>query len=151
MKQVTLLFLRREGQLLLAMKKRGFGEGFWNGVGGKIEPGETIEQAVVRECREEIGVTPQNIRAAGRLEFYVKGRPEHAHNIHIFSCTEWSGEPVETAEMRPQWFDLPAIPYDSMWPDDRLWLPHLIGNQPFTGNVTVDAGNTVIESQINVA
>ena len=54
MKHVTLLFLLTDDQILLAMKKRGFGMGRWNGVGGKIEPGETIEEATARECREEI-------------------------------------------------------------------------------------------------
>lgn len=54
----TLLFLIKDDHVLLAMKKRGFGAGNWNGVGGKIEAGESIEQALVRECQEEIGVTP---------------------------------------------------------------------------------------------
>ncbi len=47
----TLLFLRKNNHILLAMKKRGFGADRWNGVGGKLEPGETIEQALVRECQ----------------------------------------------------------------------------------------------------
>jgi len=51
-KHLTLLFLIKEDQILLAMKKRGFGMGRFNGVGGKIEPGETIEQAMIRECQE---------------------------------------------------------------------------------------------------
>jgi 8-oxo-dGTP pyrophosphatase MutT (NUDIX family) len=58
MKHVTIMFLRREGELLLAMKKRGFGQGKWNGAGGKAEPGETPLQAAIRETEEEIGVTP---------------------------------------------------------------------------------------------
>ncbi|MEJ0073651.1 MAG: NUDIX domain-containing protein [Candidatus Saccharibacteria bacterium] len=57
-KETTLLLLRRNDEVLLAMKKRGFGAGRWNGVGGKLDPGETVEQALVRECQEEIGVTP---------------------------------------------------------------------------------------------
>ncbi len=56
MKHTTLLFLLKDNHILLAMKKRGFGAGRWNGVGGKIEAGETIVQAAVRECFEEIGV-----------------------------------------------------------------------------------------------
>ncbi|MCP5842996.1 NUDIX domain-containing protein, partial [Klebsiella pneumoniae] len=65
----TLLFLRRDDELLLAMKKRGFGAGKWNGVGGKIEAGETIEDALVRECQEEINVTPLNWQAVAELDF----------------------------------------------------------------------------------
>ena len=47
-KTLSLLFLRREDEILLAMKKRGFGKGRWNGVGGKVEVGESIEQAMIR-------------------------------------------------------------------------------------------------------
>ena len=56
--QTTLLFLLKENQILLGMKKRGFGAGKYNGIGGKLEPDETVEQAMVRETQEEIGVTP---------------------------------------------------------------------------------------------
>ena len=58
----TLVFLIKKNNgsitdICLAMKKRGFGKGRWNGVGGKVEAGETIEAAAMREAREEIGVT----------------------------------------------------------------------------------------------
>ena len=47
-KVVTLLFVLRPGHVLLGMKKRGFGEGRWNGFGGKVEEDETIEEAAIR-------------------------------------------------------------------------------------------------------
>ena len=47
-KVLTLAFLRRSGEILLGFKKRGFGAGRWNGFGGKVEPGETIEQGARR-------------------------------------------------------------------------------------------------------
>ena len=56
--ETTLCLLRRNEEILLAMKKRGFGEGKYNGVGGKIEGTETPEAAMLRETKEEIGVTP---------------------------------------------------------------------------------------------
>ena len=58
------LFREEEGerQLLLGRKKRGFGEGKWNGFGGKLEPGETVEEAAVRELQEESGVTATQLR-----------------------------------------------------------------------------------------
>src|SRR6267378_3523397 len=59
-----------EKRVLLAMKKRGFGAGLWNGAGGKPEPGETIEETAVRECREEINVTPIQLSLMGILNFY---------------------------------------------------------------------------------
>ena len=54
-KILTLVFLREDCRVLLGMKKRGFGAGKWNGFGGKIETGETITEAAVREVKEECG------------------------------------------------------------------------------------------------
>lgn len=133
---VTLLFLRSEGQILLAMKKRRFGAGKWNGVGGKVEPGETFEQAAIRECQEEIGVTPKNIALRGELHFF--DLPDVEHYCHIYAAYDWDGEPVETEEMRPEWFAEQDIPYDQMWPDDEFWIPKFLNNIPFRGKVVIE-------------
>ncbi len=68
--KTTLCFLLQENSILLARKKRGFGEGKWNGAGGKVEFGETIEDAARRETNEEIGVSPKNIERVATLYFY---------------------------------------------------------------------------------
>ena len=142
MQQVTLLFLRRNNEILLAMKKRRFGAGKWNGVGGKTEPNETIIQAAVRECQEEIGVTPLEPRLVGRIKFYMTHDPEFLHDAFVYVTDRWEGKPVESEEMRPQWFALQDIPYKDMWPDDILWIPYLLEGKLFAGNVTID-GDTV--------
>ncbi len=121
----TLLFLRRGDEILLAMKKRGFGAGHWNGAGGKIEPGETIEQALIRECEEEIGVTPTEFDQVARHHFIFQGdTPDIV--VHAFIAEKWQGEPKETEEMAPQWFKLHEIPYAQMWDDDKYWLPAVL-------------------------
>ncbi|MSR78755.1 MAG: NUDIX domain-containing protein [Candidatus Taylorbacteria bacterium] len=56
MEQTTLCFLVRNDEVLLAMKKRGFGYSEYNGVGGKVETDEPVKGATVREANEEIGV-----------------------------------------------------------------------------------------------
>lgn len=144
--QVTLLFLRSEGRILLAMKKRRFGVGKWNGVGGKVEAGETYEQAAIRECQEEIGVTPKKIALRGELHFF--DLPDVEHYCHIYVAYEWEGEPVETEEMRPKWFNEQDIPYDQMWPDDILWMPKFLNNIPFKGTVVIEDDN-VKQCEIN--
>lgn len=136
MKVVTILFLRKDNQLLLAMKKRGFGQGKWNGAGGKAEPGETSIEAAIRETKEEIGVTPADPELVGIIKFYEKTDPSFGHHAHIFVADKWKGEPVESDEMRPQWFAYDDIPYDDMWDADRLWLPHVLNNQLFEGVIT---------------
>jgi len=145
MKQpVTILFLRREGEILLAMKKRGFGVGKWNGVGGKVEPGETPLQAAIRECEEEIGVTPQHVHKLCELDFYLTNDPDFNNYAHVYEATTWQGEPHETDEMAPQWFALTAIPYDKMWGDDRLWLPKVLAGERFRGTITVDGDENIV-------
>jgi 8-oxo-dGTP pyrophosphatase MutT (NUDIX family) len=146
----TLLFLLRDGEMLLAMKKRGHGVGRWNGTGGKVKPGETVSHAAVRECEEEIGVTPVAPKLVGRLKFLDRSDPDFYQDCHVFVATEWQGKPRETEEMRPQWFATSAIPYEDMWPDDRVWLPLLLQEKLFNGSVTTDslAGNSLVQHDI---
>lgn len=138
MKIVTIVFLRREGQLLLAMKKRGFGINKWNGVGGKVEPGESVTEGAIRECREEIGVTPLNLQLVGTIQFFDPNNADFYHNCHIYVADSWEGEPAESEEMKPQWFDVDTLPYADMWPDDELWLPLLLAGKPFEATIWVD-------------
>ena len=67
--ETTLLLLRKDNEILLALKKRGFGEGKYNGVGGKIKEGETPEQAMIRETMEEISVKPTKYEKVGIIKF----------------------------------------------------------------------------------
>ncbi|HPQ82811.1 MAG TPA: NUDIX domain-containing protein, partial [Candidatus Saccharimonas sp.] len=53
--QTTLVFLQKDGQILLGKKQRGHGKGKWNGAGGKCKPHEWPEAAARREAREELG------------------------------------------------------------------------------------------------
>lgn len=148
----TLLFLRKENQILLAMKKRGFGAHIYNGVGGKIDPGETIEQALVRECREEIGVIPMNYWKVAELDFLYEERDEPTRMyVHAYFCDEWEGEPGETEEMAPEWFEIEKIPYEKMWEDDTYWLPMALAGNKVYGEFTFDGNNKMLSHNVEVA
>ena len=74
-KILTLCVVHEHPRVLLGMKKRGFGEGRWNGFGGKVQEGETIEGAAKRELLEEAGVSLGSIERVGRLDFELRQRP----------------------------------------------------------------------------
>ena len=67
--RTTLTLFINDDKILLGEKKRGFAKGTLNGIGGKQDPGETIEQAMIRECQEEIGATPVDYLQVGRINF----------------------------------------------------------------------------------
>jgi 8-oxo-dGTP pyrophosphatase MutT (NUDIX family) len=145
----TLLFLIRDDEILLAMKKRGFGSGRYNGVGGKIEPDETEEQAMIRECQEEIEVTPINYWKVAEHDFVQKnGATPWRMYVHAYMCDTWEGEPHETEEMAPEWFKLSDIPYDTMWQDDRYWLPQVLEGQKLVGNYTFDEHDNMLTHDV---
>ena len=126
----TLCILRRDDEILLAMKKRGFGEGKYNGVGGKLHEGETPEEAMLRETKEEIGIVPIDYEKVGVVEFdeFYKGESQNLV-FHLYVAKSWDGEPSESEEMKPQWFKLNEIPYDKMFKDDQYWLPLILENK----------------------
>lgn len=148
---MTLLFLIKEDtkEVLLAMKKRGFGEGKWNGVGGKVEEGETVEQAVIREAQEEIGVgiDEENVVPRGEIEFSFE-TPNDTHLlVHIFSTTTWEGSPTESEEMKPEWYPFDAVPYDAMWVDDPHWLPQFLRGKNIKAKFDFNTDGSAILSQ----
>jgi len=148
--QTTLVFCIRGDEILLAMKKRGLGVHKWNGAGGKIEAGETPESAIIRECQEEIGVTPREYRLVATHDFVLDAETDtswHSPN-YTYICTKWEGEPIETEEMRPQWFKQRNIPYDTMWSDDIYWLPLILEGKLLKTRFALASSGSLIEKYI---
>lgn len=151
LRQVTLTLLLTEKQILLAMKKRGFGTGKWNGVGGKANPGEAIIDAAIRETQEEIGVTPTNLELVATINFYhpynLEGKGLN-QQVQVFLCRKWCEEPKETEEMKPQWFDYDQIPYQEMWWDDEIWFPIILRGSKVRASFMFDENENIIDQVI---
>ena len=127
----TLMFIVKDGSILLIEKKRGLGAGKINGPGGKIEPGETPMEAVIRETQEELIITPSTPRKLGELWFSMTTCPDIL--CHVYRADDHDGTPTETDEATPIWTACDAIPYHRMWEDDRHWLPFLLTDTTFHG------------------
>ena len=147
----TLLFLIKDNQILLAMKKRGFGAGRFNGVGGKPEPCETIEQTLIRESQEEVGVTPTEFDKVAELTFdeYFKGEPAIMH-VHVYTASDWTGTPTESEEMAPKWFSKNKLPYETMWPSDLIWLPQVVKGDKVNAYIELDKNDEIISHDVNI-
>lgn len=148
--ETTLCLLKKDNQILLAMKKRGFGEGKYNGVGGKIEKGETPTETMIRETKEEILVTPTKYEKVGFIEFdefYKDSKIRMA--FHLYLAYEWDGEPTESDEMKPEWFSIDNIPYNKMFPDDKYWLPLILEGKKIRAYFDFDKDWNVLSKKID--
>jgi 8-oxo-dGTP diphosphatase len=133
------------------MKQRGFGEGKYNGFGGKIEADEDPRSAAVREVWEEAGIRiePEDLRPMGEITFRFPARPEFDHFVYLFVTHAWRGEPQDSEEMHPKWFPVESIPYETMWQDDGFWLPLVLGGGGIVAQFTFAEDNeTVVEHSI---
>jgi 8-oxo-dGTP diphosphatase / 2-hydroxy-dATP diphosphatase len=148
-KLLTLAIVTEGDRILLGYKKRGFGAGRWNGFGGKVQRGERVEEAARRELWEEARIRPLGIRQHGTLDFSFAYDPVPLR-VHVFRVTSFSGEASETEEMKPQWFPVTRIPYDTMWADDRYWLPLLLEGKAFRGTFTFRDYDTLESHDVQV-
>ncbi|XP_036409285.1 7,8-dihydro-8-oxoguanine triphosphatase [Megalops cyprinoides] len=146
-KLLTLVLVVQPGRVLLGMKKRGFGAGKWNGFGGKVQPGETIEQAARRELLEESSLTVDSLDKIGNIKFEFVGETELL-DVHIFRADSFNGDPAESDEMRPQWFEWEKIPFDHMWADDRLWFPLMLQKKKFLGYFKFQGHELILEHKL---
>ncbi len=127
----TLLFVVRDGRILLIFKKRGLGAGKILGPGGRLEAGESPLDCAIREVREELCITPLAPRQVGRHRFeFIDG---YRLLVHVFLCSEYEGIPAETDEAIPHWFKTTDIPYEKMWEDDIHWIPRMLEGELFDG------------------
>ncbi len=149
-KLYTLVFVIRDDRILLGMKKRGFGAGRWNGFGGKVETGESTQDAARRETKEECGIEITAMELAGIHEFRFTAWPDEVLEAHVFRAIDYEREPIETEEMRPEWFPIEAIPYDTMWPDDRYWFPVFLAGKKFRTKFLFGEGDVLLEQDIQV-
>jgi 8-oxo-dGTP diphosphatase len=150
MLEATLCFLLKGNpaeEILLGLKKIGFGEGKYGGFGGKVEAGETPEMAAVREMAEETGikVAAQDLQRVGHLTFLFPYQPAWSQVVHVFLARSWDGEAGESVEAQPFWFPTNSIPYARMWQDCAYWLPLVLAGQKVRARFTFQEDNESVD------
>jgi 8-oxo-dGTP pyrophosphatase MutT (NUDIX family) len=156
MRNATLLFLiKRDEQgtisdICLAMKKRGFGAGRFNGVGGKVSENESIEEATIRETKEEIDVDVSTMEKVAELSFTFPHNPDWNQIVHTYFTDVWDGEPKESEEMDPKWFKVSDIPFETMWPDDIIWLPKALSGDLLKCEFTFEEGDKISNQNVKI-
>ncbi|XP_012878833.1 PREDICTED: 7,8-dihydro-8-oxoguanine triphosphatase-like [Dipodomys ordii] len=162
-KLYTLVLVLQPQRVLLGMKKRGFGMGRWNGFGGEVEEGETIEdgarsstwsnysfswEGTKAQRGGDSGLTAEMLHKVGKIVFEFVGAPGQME-VHIFYTESVQGTPVESDEMRPQWFAQDQIPFRGMWPDDSYWFPLLFQRKKFRGYFKFQDQDTILDYSLH--
>ena len=102
-------------------------------------------ECAIREVEEELRISPSGVGEVGELQFqFVDGYSIH---VWVFKASDYVGTPQETDEADPLWTPISEIPYDRMWPDDRIWLPLLLADRPFLGRFVFD-GDRMLDHQL---
>ncbi|KAJ3645391.1 hypothetical protein Zmor_023054 [Zophobas morio] len=149
-KLFTLVFLKKNKSVLLGLKTRGLGKGFWNGFGGKVEKNETVMDCAKRELKEECNLEAKDLKQIGVVRYDLL-HDNSSDVVHIFTCTQFEGVEKPSEEMNPiQWYKFRAIPFTQMWPDSPHWYPYMLDEKYFSARITYSDENTIKGSSIQV-
>lgn len=145
MKLATLCYVRRAGKTLMIhriKKANDMHQGKWNGLGGKLDPGETPEECAIREIYEESGLKVRNPLLKGFITFPGFANEEDWYTF-IFVITEFEGVLADSAEGYLEWISNDHLLELNLWEGDRIFLPWL--DQPgfFSGKFIYKNGQFV--------
>lgn len=120
----TLCYLHHNGHTLMlhrVKKQNDIHAGKWNGLGGKFESGETPEECVIREVKEESGLEIRNPKLVGLLMFpQFKGADWY---VFVFTAHEFEGELIESSEGHLQWIPDAQVESLPLWESDHVFMP----------------------------
>lgn len=128
----TLCYLERQDAYLMLHRTKKQGDvnhDKWIGVGGKFEPGESPEECLLREVREETGLTLTRYRLRGILTFVCPPWPDEY--IFLYTADQWEGSPIPCSEGDLQWVEKSRLYELPLWQGDHIFLDLLARDHPF--------------------
>ena len=146
----TLCYLERGDEYLMlhrVKKKNDINHDKWIGVGGKFEEEESPEECVLRECREETGLTLTEWRYRGLVTFVSDQAP--TEYMHLFTATGWTGTPIVCDEGELAWIAKKKLRSLPMWEGDKLFLDLLDRDEPFFSLKLRYEGEHLAEAALN--
>ena len=146
----TLCYLERGAEYLMlhrVKKRNDLNHDKWIGVGGKFEEGESPENCLLRECREETGLTLTDWRCRGLVTFVSDQWP--TEYMHLFTATAWTGQPHPCDEGVLEWIPKARLQSLPMWEGDRIFLELLDQNAPFFSLKLCYQGERLAAAELN--
>lgn len=150
MKLTTLCYIENENQYLMlhrVSKKNDANKDKWIGVGGKFETGESPEDCLMREVKEETGLTLISYRFRGIVTF-VSDVWETEY-MCLYTADRWEGEIGECEEGILEWVDKDKMEELNLWEGDQVFLRLLAEEEPFFSLKLVYEGERLKETQLN--
>ncbi|MCB9151780.1 MAG: 8-oxo-dGTP diphosphatase [Caldilineaceae bacterium] len=145
MKLATLCYVKSNKQTLMLhriKKANDMHAGKWNGLGGKLHPGETPEACAIREIYEESGLRVTNPRLHGIITFPAFSQNEDWY-CFLFTATEFTGSLIDSPEGVLAWVDDDKLLGLNLWPGDRIFIPWLANEAFFSAKFEYVNGELV--------
>ena len=151
MKNTTLCYLEKDGQYLMlhrVKKENDENRDKWIGIGGKFEKGESPEDCVLREVREETGLRMTDYRYCAIVTFVCGDWTEY---MHLFHAAGFEGEIKECDEGVLEWIDKEKLCDLQQWEGDKIFLQLMEKRLPFFSLKLVydDAGEHLTQAVLN--
>ena len=146
----TLCYLERGEEYLMLHRvknKNDANHDKWIGVGGKFEEGESPEERILRETREETGLTLTDYRYRGLVTFVSDQWP--TEYMHLFTAVGWEGTPIPCAEGELAWIQKSALLDLPLWEGDKIFLRLLEDGEPFFSLKLRYEGEHLVEAALN--
>ena len=151
MKQTTLCYLQRDNSWLMlhrVKKENDASHDKWIGVGGKCEADESPDECMLREVREETGLSVTQWQYRGIVTFISDVWP--CEYMHLFTATQWAGVMTDCDEGELQWVPIADIETLNLWEGDKIFLRLLRDpQQPFFSLKLVYQGDNLVSAKLD--